>query len=846
MSNYPTPTADSAISGLTPITTPLTVHDLLIISIKLNDAYYTGKITLEQIRRFFLDNTIALEISGLIGLLDGKSNTGHSHSTSDILNMNELMATKANLNHTHTTAQVTGLATLLEAKANLIHTHDINSISGLVSALASKAGVAHGHEITDIIGLKPILDSFEDWTSNNGSNHEHQMSQIIGLDDRFAGKANTSHNHLMADISGLVNALADKSDVGHTHTAADFENIGPLLETKSNVGHTHNLVEIGGLELALGEKAARVHRHALDDVDGLRNELNDKAPSLHNHGIASIDGLDLELNNKSNLDHTHLMVQIEGLDEALLEKAKLTHVHTPADVVGLEALLESKAEDVHTHSIESVTGLRTALNEAEAKDNKVQNLDTRSEDQYPSVNAVLDGVDTILTNYNFPVNSVNGLTGSVTIGKNDVGLSNVDNTSDMDKPISDAMRLGLSSKVDRVITNFDSEATPGRVVTGDEYITAIQKLQWQIDVMRGLLVEPLENALQIIPEGYTLKFIFEKEVKFRNNLLNDNNFNVSTLFDEIVLLRADDDFNLTLTTSLIEIQSEDNVLTITLKPNWITPESLARLDSIDQGGEGTGIINFETLLNFRNMVSVDGSLVNPLESTIDLTVHTNLSERGLVHDDVVYERAVVLGTWAAVPFYGFIPEPTMFDFFLDGRTLRLSFTRDILVDGVPLKDYEGTGAELLTSLFEPSVELDLIIAGLKESQVSMETTADSLNLQLKPGFVDGAVLAELDQDDNDGIHRLDLVIKADMFTSIDGEEIVFSRSPSTELLVYAHNTINNDLFTEELYDQAIVISTWGGEFSYVDVPTPPVTDLMGVLVTTADPVNDLTGAYVDE
>ena len=846
MSNYPTPTADSAISGLTPITTPLTVHDLLIISIKLNDAYYTGKITLEQIRRFFLDNTIALEISGLIGLLDGKSNAGHTHSTSDVLDMNELMATKANLNHTHTTAQVTGLATLLEAKANLIHTHDINSISGLVSALASKAGIAHSHEITDIIGLKPILDSFEDWTSNNGSNHEHQMSQIIGLDDRFAGKADTLHNHQMADISGLVNALADKSDIGHTHTAADFENIGPLLETKSDVGHTHNLVEIGGLELALGEKAARVHRHALDDVDGLRNELNDKAPSLHNHGIASIDGLDLELNNKSNLDHTHLMVQIEGLDEALLEKAKLVHVHTPADVVGLEALLESKAEDVHTHSIESVTGLRTALNEAEAKDNKVQNLDTRSEDQYPSVNAVLDGVDNILANYNYPVNSVNGLTGDVTIGKNDVGLSNVDNTSDMNKPISEETQTALGNKVDRILGNFDPESTPGRVTTGDDYLTVIQKLQWQIDVMRGLLVEPLENALQIIPDGYTLKFIFEKEVKFRNNLLNDNNFSASALFNEIVQLTIRDDFNLTINTEMLEIASLENVLTITLQPNWITPESLARVDSTDQGGTGTGIVHYDTALNFRNMVSVDGSLVSPLDSVIDLTIHTNLSERGLVHDDVVYERAVVLGTWAAVPFYGLVPKPTILNFFLDDRTLRLSFTRDILVDGVSLKDYEGTGVELLTSLFEPGVELDLIIAGLKESRVSVETTANSLNLQLKPGFVDGSVLAELDQDDNDGIHRFDLTIKVDMFTSIDGEEIVFGRSPSMELLVYAHNTINNDLFTEELYDQAIVISTWGGEFSYVDVPTPPVTDLVGVLVTTADPVNDLTGAYVHE
>ena len=57
MSNLPIPTADTAISGLHQIDTPLTIDDLLIISIKLTAGYYTGKITLEQIKTFFLNNT---------------------------------------------------------------------------------------------------------------------------------------------------------------------------------------------------------------------------------------------------------------------------------------------------------------------------------------------------------------------------------------------------------------------------------------------------------------------------------------------------------------------------------------------------------------------------------------------------------------------------------------------------------------------------------------------------------------------------------------------------------------------------------------------------------------------
>ena len=45
-----------------------------------------------------------------------------------------------------------------------------------------------------------------------------------------------------------------------------------------------------------------------------------------------------------------------------------------------------------------------------------------------------------------PVDSVNGKTGAVVINKTDVGLSNVDNTSDINKPISTATQTALNGK----------------------------------------------------------------------------------------------------------------------------------------------------------------------------------------------------------------------------------------------------------------------------------------------------------------------------------------------------------------------------------------------------------------
>lgn len=50
------------------------------------------------------------------------------------------------------------------------------------------------------------------------------------------------------------------------------------------------------------------------------------------------------------------------------------------------------------------------------------------------------------------VSSVAGKTGIVTLDKSDVGLNNVDNTSDTDKPVSTATLSALSGKVDKVTT----------------------------------------------------------------------------------------------------------------------------------------------------------------------------------------------------------------------------------------------------------------------------------------------------------------------------------------------------------------------------------------------------------
>lgn len=74
---------------------------------------------------------------------------------------------------------------------------------------------------------------------------------------------------------------------------------------------------------------------------------------------------------------------------------------------------------------------------------------------YPRTHAqAVNGLsDAVSEQINYPVTSVNGKTGDVMVNKSDVGLNYVDNTADMDKPISTAMQAALDQKQDKIIVS---------------------------------------------------------------------------------------------------------------------------------------------------------------------------------------------------------------------------------------------------------------------------------------------------------------------------------------------------------------------------------------------------------
>lgn len=116
----------------------------------------------------------------------------------------------------------------------------------------------------------------------------------------------------------------------------------------------------------------------------------------------------------------------------------------------------------------------------------------------------------------YPVTSVAGKTGVVTLEKADVGLSNVDNTADLDKPVSTATQTALNAKIGNTGTQSiagnltlvaDSGGNGNLVVQGDLTVqgTTITEEHETLNVVDNLIVTNSEGASLTDLSGVAIK-----------------------------------------------------------------------------------------------------------------------------------------------------------------------------------------------------------------------------------------------------------------------------------------------------------------------------------------------------
>lgn len=152
--------------------------------------------------------------------LNGKSDTNHTHANATTTNAGFLSAedkTKLNnleqitvdstINATSTNpVQNKVINTALTGKANTNHTHSITNITNLQSQLDGKAKVQHNHTFATVINLQSTLNS----KSDVGHTHDDRYYTEAEIDTKLDNKADSSHSHSINDVTGLSTSLDGK------------------------------------------------------------------------------------------------------------------------------------------------------------------------------------------------------------------------------------------------------------------------------------------------------------------------------------------------------------------------------------------------------------------------------------------------------------------------------------------------------------------------------------------------------------------------------------------------------------------------------------------------------------
>lgn len=192
------------------------------------------------------------------------------------------------------------------------------------------------------------------------------------------------------------------------------------------------------------------------------------------------------LNNTGSIAGNYIVV-----DEEVINEDSLVATATPGDAVtsvrvngstlqpanGLVTLSDYYTKSESDSANQSVQNtLKEKLNTSDLGTTELNTLETTSKTIPEAINEVKASVEDIdLSGYVPTTRTVNSkaLSANITINKSDVGLGNVDNTSDLNKPISNATQTALNAKQN---TSDDQLDTTNKTIVG-----AINEIKASVD-----------------------------------------------------------------------------------------------------------------------------------------------------------------------------------------------------------------------------------------------------------------------------------------------------------------------------------------------------------------------------
>ena len=204
----------------------------------------------------------------------------------------------------------------------------------------------------------------------------------------------------------------------------------------------------------------------LDGVtENVQTQLNDKVDKVTGKGLSTNDYTSAEKTKLSGIETGAQKNTITGVKGSAETTYRIGNVNITATNIGLgnvnntsdaEKPISTATKTALDGKQAKVTGAATTITDSDLTANRALISNSSGKVAVSSVTSTelgyLDGVTSnIQTQLNnklssAPVTSVNNKTGAVTLAKGDVGLGNVDNTSDVNKPISNATQAALNDK----------------------------------------------------------------------------------------------------------------------------------------------------------------------------------------------------------------------------------------------------------------------------------------------------------------------------------------------------------------------------------------------------------------
>lgn len=211
----------------------------------------------------------------------------------------------------------------------------------------------------------------------------------------------------------------------------------------------------------------------LDGVtENVQTQLNDKVDKVAGKGLSTNDYTDAEKTKLSGIEAGAQKNTITGVKGNAETTYRTGNVNITATNIGLgnvdntsdaEKPISTATQTALDGKQATITGAATTITDNNLTANMALISNSSGKVAVSSVTSTelgyLDGVTSnIQTQLNnklssAPVTSVNNKTGAVTLAKGDIGLGNVDNTSDANKPISNATQAALNDKQSKITAN---------------------------------------------------------------------------------------------------------------------------------------------------------------------------------------------------------------------------------------------------------------------------------------------------------------------------------------------------------------------------------------------------------